>query len=212
MGVDKSKGKSKSKTGPLDKEKLPPGGAKIVDALILLLRKQEFASITTAKIAEAAGVNEALIYRYFGSKRGLLHSTLLYFLLDYFRDLTRKLKGIKGSLNKLRKIVWENIYMYQHDLVFAKILLLEVRNYPGYFQSETYSSVKTYSKFVREIIEEGMRDGEIRNDISSWVVMQIIMAGIEHLSMPTLLHQKTLSTDELAEDFCNILFKGIRKN
>jgi AcrR family transcriptional regulator len=234
MAIDKSKNKSKSKSeskseiisesiiesinetlrkkGPFDKRKLTPGGSKIVNAFLLLLRKQEFASITTAKIAEASGVNEALIYRYFGSKRELLHSVLLYFLLDYFGDLTLKLRGIKGSLNKLRKIIWENVYMYQHDLVFAKILILEVRNYPGYFQSETYKAVKKYVKFIREIIEEGVREGEIRNDVSSWVVMQIILAGIEHLSMAALLNHKNLATDESIEDFCNILFKGIKKN
>ncbi len=208
----KTRGKDIRKTRLLDKDKLPPGGAKIVDALILLLRKKEFGTITTSEIAEVSGVNESLIYRYFGSKRGLLHCVLFYFVDAYVKDVFLKIRGLKGSLNKLRKIIWEHIYLYQHDLVFAKILLLEVRNYPGYFQSETYSAVKKYTSFIREIIDEGVRDGEIRGDISNWVIMQIIMAGIEHLSMPTLLFQKNLSTDELTEHFCNILFEGIRKD
>jgi TetR/AcrR family fatty acid metabolism transcriptional regulator len=196
---------------PIDKDKLPPGGVKIVEAIILLLRKKEFSTITTAEIAEVSGVNESLIYKYFGSKRELLHSVLFYFVDDYVKDITLKLRGLRGSLNKLRKIIWEHIYLYQHDLVFAKILLLEVRNYPGYFQSETYKVVQRYTKFIREIIEEGMRENEIRDDVSSWVIMQIIMAGIEHLSMPTLLFRKNLSTDELTEHFCNIVFDGIKK-
>jgi AcrR family transcriptional regulator len=209
MGIGRSK--KLRKNGPLDKDKLPPGGLKIKDAFILLLRKKEFSSITTAEIAEVSGVNESLIYRYFGSKRELLHSVLFYIVDDYIKDVSLKLRGMRGSLNKLRKIIWEHIYLYQHDLVLAKILLLEVRNYPGYFQSETYRAVQTYTKWIREIIEEGIRDGEIRNDISSWVIMQIAMAGIEHLSMPTLLFQKNFSTDELTDDFCNILFEGIKK-
>jgi TetR/AcrR family transcriptional regulator, fatty acid metabolism regulator protein len=210
MGMDSSK--NIRKTGPLDKDKLPPGGVKIVDALILLLKEKEFSTITTAEIAEVSGVNESLIYRYFGSKRELLHSVLSYFVDDYLKDISLKLRGLKGSLNKLRKIIWEHIYLYQHNLVFAKILLLEVRNHPGYFQSETYRAVQTYTKLTREIIEEGIREGEIRSDVSSWIIMQIIMAGIEHLSMPTLLFQKNLSTDELTDHFCNILFEGIKKD
>jgi AcrR family transcriptional regulator len=207
-----SKRKKIKKIQPLDKGNLPPGGVKIVDAIILLLSKKEFSTITTSEIAEVSGVNESLIYKYFGSKRGLLHSVLFYFVDDYVNDITLKLRGLTGSLNKLRKIIWEHIYLYQHNLVIAKILLLEVRNYPGYFQSETYKAVRRYTKYIREIIEEGVSDNEIRGDISSWVIMQMIMAGIEHLSMPTLLFRKNLSTDELTEQFCSILFEGIKKN
>jgi len=209
MEIDNSK--EIRKKGPPDKDILPPGGIKIIDAFILLLREKEFGSITTAEIAEVSGVNESLIYRYFGSKRELLHSVLFYLVDDYFRDISLKLRGLRGSLNKLRKIIWEHIYLYQHELVFAKILLLEVRNYPGYFQSETYRIVQKYTKFVREIVEEGIKVGEIRSDISSWIIMQTVMAGIEHLSMPTLLFGKNLSTDELTDSFCNILFDGIKK-
>jgi len=199
------------KKGQPNKDELTPGGLKIVDAIIFLLRKKEFGAITTAEIAEVSGVNESLIYRYFGSKRDLLHSVLFYFVDDYVKNISFKLRGLRGSLNKLRKLIWEHIYLYQNDLVFAKILLLEVRNHPGYFQTETYEAVKRYTKFIFEIIEEGARDGEIRNDVSSWVIMQTILAGIEHLSMPTLLFGKNLSTDELTDNFCDILFNGIKK-
>jgi TetR/AcrR family transcriptional regulator, fatty acid metabolism regulator protein len=196
---------------PPDKSSLTGAGAKIVDALMSLLRKKEFNSITTAEISEVSGVNESLIYRYFGSKRELLHTVLFYLVDDYVKNITLQLRGIKGALNKLRKIIWEHIFVYQHDLVFAKILLLEVRNHPGFFQSETYRSIKKYASFIKEIIEEGVQEGEIRADIPRWVIMQIILSGIEHLSMPTLLFQKNLSTDELTENFCKILFEGIKK-
>lgn len=198
------------KTGPIEKEKLTPGGLKIVDAIIFLLGKKEFGTITTAEIAEVSGVNESLIYKYFGSKRELLHTVLYYFTDAYVKDISDKLRGMKGSLNKLRKIIWEHIHLYQNNLVFAKILLLEVRNYPAYFQSETYYAVKKYTRCIVDIIEEGVNEGEIRKDISSWIIMQTMMAGIEHLSMPNLLFGKNLSTDELTDGFCDILFDGIK--
>lgn len=192
-------------------KELPQAGVKIVDAMILLLGKKEFNAITTAEIMKISGANEALIYRYFGSKRGLLHYVLGKIAHDFLKNLEFKLKGIKGSLNKLRKIIWETIYLYQHDLVFAKILILEVRNYPGYFKSDTYKDVKRYAGIVHDIIKEGARDGEIRNDIPSWTIMQIVLGGVEHLSLPTLLFKKNQSTDELTEQLCNILFDGIKK-
>ncbi len=49
---------------------------------------------------------------------------------------------------------------------FAKILLLELRNYPGYFNSETYQqSVRHYAGIILEIIDDGIKRGEICEDI-----------------------------------------------
>ena len=51
----------------------PPGKIKIAEALRILLKEKDFNSITTADISRTSGVNEALIYRYYKDKRGLLH-------------------------------------------------------------------------------------------------------------------------------------------
>ena len=202
---------TKRNRNPLIKEKLPPGGLKIFKAFKSLLRKKEFSTITTAELAEVSGVNEALLYKYFGSKRGLLHSVLFHTFDNYVSNILLKLNGMEGALNKLKMIVRENISAYQDDPVFAKIMILEVRNYPGYFESETYQAVKKYAALVRSVIEEGVRDGDIRDDVSSRDIMHIIIGGIEHLSMPTVLFREKISTDALTDKFCSILFDGIRK-
>ena len=47
------------------KKALPPGRIKIENALLALLEKKDFNAITTAEIAQKAGVTEPLIYKYF---------------------------------------------------------------------------------------------------------------------------------------------------
>ena len=132
-----------------NKEKaLPPGRVKIVQALKTLLEAKEFSAITTAEIARNAGVTEALIYKYFKDKRDLLHQVLSEYLEKYRAQITLDIRGIKGALNKLRKLIWSHINVYATNRVFAKILLIEVRNYPDYYKSETYGKVKEYSDIV----------------------------------------------------------------
>ncbi len=113
---------------------LPPGRIKITRALKSLLEKKEFNAITTAEIAKKAGVTDALIYKYFKDKRDLLHQVLSEYLEEYRTQITLDLKGIKGTLNKLRKLIWSHINVYATNRVFARILLIEVRNYPDYYQ------------------------------------------------------------------------------
>ncbi len=72
----------------------------------------------------------------------------------------------EGAKNKIRKLVWSHSNIYATNRVFAKILLIEVRNHPDYYKSDTYDLVKQYSNILLGIVEEGIQNNEIREDIS----------------------------------------------
>jgi AcrR family transcriptional regulator len=194
----------------LNSKPLPPGRIKIVQALKSLLVEKEFSAITTAEIARNAGVTEALIYKYFKDKRDLLHQVLSEYLEQYRDQLGQDLKGIKGTLNKLRKLIWSHINVYATNRVFAKILLIEVRNYPDYYKSETYSLVKEYSNIVLQIIEEGIRDREIRDDVPARLIRHSILGSIEQVCLSGITFEKEINPDNLTEQICEIIFRGIR--
>ena len=202
---------SLAETAKILKDKpLPPGRIKIAQALKSLLEEKEFSAITTAEIAKTAGVTEALIYKYFKDKRDLLHQILSEYLEQYRSQMGQDLKGIKGTLNKLRKLIWSHINVYATNRVFAKILLIEVRNYPDYYKSETYLRVKEYSNIVLKIIEEGIRDGEIRNDVPARLIRHSILGSIEQVCLSGITFGKEINPDELTEQICEIIFGGIR--
>jgi len=189
----------------------PPGKVKIAGALRTLLAQKDFNSITTAEIARTAGVNEALIYRYFSDKRGLLHGVLAEAFNEALGRIKQRLAGIEGALEKLQEMVADSLRSYDRDRIFARMLLLEVRNYPGYFESETYEIARTYGRLMLEIIHEGVEHGEIRKDIPPARIRQIIMGAIEHLCLPNVVFKKTMNPDALAADLCAVVFDGIRR-
>ncbi len=158
---------------------MPPGGVKILEALKLLLQEKSFDAITTAEISRVAGVNEALIYRYFKDKRGLLHKVLAEYTLEHLLQIRRGVDRVKGALNKLRALMKGTISFHKKNRVFSQILLLEVRNYPGYFESDAYELVKQYARLIDEIIEQGIQDQEIRDDIPLVCVKDVIVGSIE---------------------------------
>ena len=192
--------------------RFPPGRIRIGDSLRLLLEKKDFGSITTAEIARTAGVTEALIYKYFKDKRDLLYQVLREYLEYYDARFELDVKGIKGALNKLRKVIWSHINVYATDRVFAKILLVEVRSFPDYYTSEPYMLVKKYSNTLKSIIEEGVSNGEIRDDVSPSIIMHIILGALENICLTAVVFDRTISPDELSEYLCELLFSGIEKN
>ena len=190
---------------------LHPGQIKIVESLKTLLEEKDFNAITTAEIAKNAGVTEALIYKYFKDKRDLLHQILSGYLEQYRVQITHDLRGIKGVFNKLRKLIWSHINVYATNRVFAKVLLIEVRNYPDYYKSETYERVKEYSDIVLKIIEEGVQNKEIRDDISPKLMRYGILGSIEQVCLTGITFGRKIDPDDLTEQLCTFFFKGIKK-
>lgn len=188
----------------------PPGRIKIAEALRRLLEEKEFGAITTAEIARQAGVTEALIYKYFKDKRDLLHQILAEYLQQYHEQVRLDLKGIKGALNQLRKLLWSHIHVYATNRVFARILLLEVRNYPEYFKSETYGLVKIYSDILLDIIATGVAAGEIRADVPPKIIRQVLLGSIEQICMTGIVFGREIDPDALTDDLCACLFGGIQ--
>ena len=188
----------------------PPGGIKLAAAMRHLLMDKDFNSITTSEISREAGVNEALIYRYFDDKRGLLHAVLAEYWSDFSNSLERELKEIEGSRNKLRIIITRHIGVFNQDRVIAKILLLEVRNYPGYFSGDTYQVIKKYAKQLMNVIKAEQENREIRSDIPAERIRDIILGGIEHFCMTAVIFERTMDTDSLVQDLCTLVFGGLQ--
>jgi TetR/AcrR family transcriptional regulator, fatty acid metabolism regulator protein len=190
----------------------PPGRIKITAALKSLLEEKEFSAITTAEIARTAGVTEALIYKYFTDKRDLLHQVLAEYLDFFITRAETDVKGIRGALHKLRKLIWSHVTMYAQNKVLARILVVEVRNYPDYFNSNAYQMVRRYTGFLKALIEEGVQEGSIRNDVSTEVMRQTILGAIEHLCLPSVLFQRDLDPDQISEQLCDLIFAGIARS
>ncbi|MGO9572118.1 MAG: TetR/AcrR family transcriptional regulator [Desulfomonilaceae bacterium] len=177
-------------------------------ALTSLMVEKEFVSITIADIAKTAGVTEGLIYKYFRDKRDLLHQVLAEHVSFFVGQVETEVKGTKGPLDKLRKLIRIHVGMYAHHRVFARMLLLEVRNYADYFNSSAYETVKRYTGLLMDIIAEGIAEGSIRQDIPATEIRQAILGGIEHVCLPGVIFNRTINPEAVSSHLCEIIFSS----
>jgi TetR/AcrR family transcriptional regulator, fatty acid metabolism regulator protein len=192
-----------------EKVKHPPGKIKLANALRRLLEEKDFNSITTAEIANTAGTNEALIYRYFGDKRGLLHQILSEYMEEFKKNTRSYSKKIKKPIEHLRQLIFDCIDHYNQNRVFARIIFIESRNFAGFFQSETYELVKDFARLVASIIKKGIEKGEIRDNIPANYIRDTILGGVEHFVLPAVLVGRAIDSKVLADTLCEIVFNGI---
>ena len=124
----------------------PAGRRKIIRALTKLMGDKDFHSITTAEIAETAGVTEGLIYKYFRDKKDLLYQVLNDIFIQFNNTVISRIADKPTAVEKLEIIVHTSIEYLLANRVFAKMLLLEVRNSPVFFNSEAYAMVRSLTK------------------------------------------------------------------
>ena len=63
-----------------------------------------------------------------------------------------------------------------------------------------------------DIIEEGVREGEIRDDLSPQIMRQVILGSIENVCLTSVVFNRDISPDDLTEELCEFVFKGIALN
>ena len=189
----------------------PAGYTKIMEALKTLLAVKGFQEITWREIAVTAGVSEALIYQYFRTRKGLLYALLAEYLLTYKARIWKSLDEAESSLDKIRALIYGLLSLYNDNRVFARILLLEVRNFNDYFDSEAYSLIRQFSRRYLTTLETGIRQGEIRSDIPPARMRQVLLGGVEHAILPYVIFQREVDIEKLNREISPLLIDAIKK-
>ena len=187
----------------------PPGKIKILKALSCLLEQKSFNAITTANIARKAGVTEGLIYKYFKDKKDLLFELLGENITIFQKLLAAKINKKSTAVEKLNVFIITTTKAYLKNRVFGRILLLEVRNSPEYFQSNAHATMISIETSIHEIIIKGMAQGEIKKEIDPHVLLKVMVGSIEHACLDAIIFNRNLNAVAVTDQINDILFKGV---
>ena len=94
--------------------------------------------------------------------------------------------------------------------MFARILLLEVRNSQDYFSSEAYEMVKMYAGNILDIIHAGIQKGEIKSDTDPQILRKIILGAIEHACLGEIIFSRELDAPAITHSISTIIFNGAK--
>lgn len=175
-----------------------------------LMKKKDFHSITTAEIAKNAEVTEGLIYKYFKDKKDLLYQVLNDHFFEFMAKIENRVAHEKTCIKKLEVIIFASLESYAHNRAFSKILLLEVRNSPEYFNSSAYGLVRKYAGIILGIIEEGIQTKELKPDTDPYLLRKVILGAIEHACIGEIIFARELDIDQVSKGITNIVFNGVK--
>ncbi len=184
----------------------------IIEAALKVFGEKGYYNATISEIARTAGVSEATIYEYFGSKEDLLFAIpgeITSQAVDFLEAMS---PYIKGAENRIRAISYGYFNLYRDNPDYSSLVLLDLKRNRKFMEAEGYQAVKRSAGFILKAIEEGIRSGEFKEDIDPYLVRSMILGTIEHYFFRWHLKGRREEVADFVDPMLDVIFRGIRKD
>lgn len=189
---------------PLDDTKM-----KIFLVAADLFSEKGYQRVSMREISECSGVSKPTIYYYFGSKENIyteLARTGLDETIRFFKGHLQQKALVRDRLKELLKgIIWH----YENHLSIAKFMsTIFEENKEAPFLKAVRDDALALTQLLHETFDEGKKSGEIRDDIPTDFLVDILGAVI--YAMTVRRRSKNVNLDpNYAEISINAIFSGI---
>ena len=189
----------------------PQRELRILEAALELFGQKGFEATTVSAICEAAGVSEATLYEYFESKEKVLFSIAEL----YTRREVERLQQIRDYLHdpreKLRAIIQAYLEFYQRNPLYTSVALLTLKANRNFAGSAAYQVVREASRPIVEAFHEGVEAGIFRSDIDGYLVRNMVLGFIEHLTTQWLVLGRPERISQYRDTICEMVMRAIEK-
>ena len=182
----------------------------IVRKAATLFREKGYKAASMRDLAEAVGVEAASLYNHIKSKSELLHELVFSVANKFVLKMDEIESENISSLQKMEKLlrfhITEMINNYEEVYVSDR----EWKHLSDPYLSNYQNQRRVYRKRIAAIIEEGIRNKEIKPIDAPTVVLIFLHAvsGIESWHRST----KKISAEELEQNMVAILIDGLKAN
>ena len=167
----------------------------ILEKTLKLMIEKQNSIVSIREISDATGIATGGIYYYFSSKKQICDEITERYLINYAKFDMDKLTQIKGNAKeKIHDVMAEifkqkqtgiKIETIEYEIDYRNILNVLTPNVFSYENSmEFYQGVlRKLKDFFAEIVEEGQKNSEIRQDLSTEDIVEsliIMYLGIQY--------------------------------
>ena len=168
-----------------------------------------YENTTVAEIASRMGVVEGTVFKYFPTKRELLLKVLENWYEEMFGAYARDLAGVSGTRQRLRFLVWRHLRSIRDYPLLCRLMFRDVRTEEDYHGSDLHAMNRRYTRFLADVIDEGVRSGEFRADLPVLLVRDMVYGCIEHHSWNYVCGRGELDVDALADQITAVVCDGL---
>ena len=180
----------------------------IIAAAERIFSRKGFFQAKVEEIAAEAGVGKGTVYEYFSSKEDVFKEMVIHITQDIKLDFLGK-DDFASSTEEIKKIIEENLKFVRKHKSMARMLMQEHMT----VSDEVFQYMKEIKneglKSLEDIIVDGIKKGEFRQDINSMVTAHLILGAIMSLSGDIIQGDDAISVMDLTDNVIEMMLYGI---
>jgi AcrR family transcriptional regulator len=183
----------------------------IAQRIVTAARRHYFAhgfrGVTMDDLAEELGMSKKTLYASFPSKLDLLQAVLIDKFRSVEADLDRVMSSSKDVLDALHQLL---TCMQQHTEEIQPPFVRDIRREaPEMFQVVQTRRRKVIQHYFGKIFEDGRNAGIIRKDVSSRLMIEILVGVTEAIMNPTKMAELGLTPASGYVNITKVILEGL---
>lgn len=183
--------------------------AEILSAALRAFRDHGYHVTTLEHIADRLGVRKTALYHYFPDKEAILYACHRESLAQVHRHVEEARSRYARAADRLAHVIREHVRVMT-DTLEGSTLAFEVTALAPAHQAEVIASRDRYERALREIIEQGIAEGDFR-PLDPKVPVFAILGAINWIAR-WYRPEGSLHAPELGIQFADHLIRGLARS
>ncbi len=159
----------------------------ILEGALKVFGEKGFEATTIAAICKSAKIADATLYEYFESKEDVLFSIAEFYTSQHLDNMKRVSHFIHNTREKMRLVIQSYLEFYEDNPLYSSVALLNLKGSRRFLQSPAYQVVRQASGSIVDVVFEGVEKGIFRDDANPYLIRNMVLGFIEHLTIQWLL-------------------------
>ncbi len=185
--------------------------AAILEGALRVFGEKGFEDATVAAICAEAGISEPTLYEYFDSKEDVLFSISELYTRREIDRLSELAHYIDGPRERVRAIIQAYLEFYENNPLYTSVALLTLKGNRRYVASQAYQSVREAARPLIEALQDGARRGVFRDDLDPYLIRNMVLGFIEHLTIQWLLVGRPKGIAEHTDTIFQTVMRAIER-
>jgi TetR/AcrR family fatty acid metabolism transcriptional regulator len=181
---------------------------RILQAAVKVFARRGYFGARVSEIAKRAGVADGTIYLYFRGKEDILVSLFDEVMTEHLSTAREALRGLPGTPARLRAIAEHHLKVLGENRDLAVIFQVELRQSVKFMERFTASWLQDYFALVREVIEDGQRDGSLRADLPKKIATKAFFGALDEMVTSWIIGGKGYDLSSLAGPVVDLFLRG----
>jgi AcrR family transcriptional regulator len=155
----------------------PEVQARLEQAVLEIFSQADFHKANIRDVAKRAGVSFSTIYKYYGSKEGLVFAFVDVWLGLLTERIVDHLQGIEDLKEKLRKVLWLQLDFYERNPHLGRILFMTLPM-ATWMNDKTFQQKKMIHLYL-DVLKKGQEQGILNPKVRAGVLLDFMLGLVQ---------------------------------